>query len=95
MAKDHFARRLLAHLVLYQGEHEETGLQSQDSSDFSKSRASCTARRAGSAFLVSTAGEMYFHGEVAEWSKAPACKGWYALKGASEVRILPLSEFFT
>jgi asparagine synthase (glutamine-hydrolysing) len=28
---------------------------------------------------------------VAEWSKAPACKGWYALKGASEVRILPLS----
>jgi hypothetical protein len=37
---------------------------------------------------------MYLHGEVAERSKAPACKGWYALKGASEVRILPLSESF-
>ena len=30
-------------------------------------------------------------GGVAEWSKAPACKGRFALKSASEVRILPLS----
>jgi hypothetical protein len=30
-------------------------------------------------------------GEVAEWSKALACKGRYALKSVSEVRILPLS----
>ena len=34
-------------------------------------------------------------GEVAEWSKALACKGRYALKSVSEVRILPLSAILS
>ena len=82
--------------MLYQSKHEETSLQSENPPDFSESGTDFAACPATSHFLRTCClVGMYLNGEVAEWSKAPSCKGWYALQGASEVRILPLSAFLT
>ena len=97
MADGYFASRLLAYFLLDENEYEEIGLQSENPPNFSPGDGSIIAHSATCCLLTDCLADLSLwdrlDGEVAERSKAPTCKGWYALKGASEVRILPLSEF--